>query len=176
MNDYQIQDLLASLAASMEIKFLKTGKHFEDDKDERDIYTVTIKRGSRSYTFNFGQSINASGEYVFAKHLQNKVYKENLFPANRLFMSEAEYNRIKPKLQLPTDVVKNPNYSAPDEYSVLAALTKYDPGTLEDFCGEFGYDTDSKKAEKTYNAIREEYMNMCALFNDDELEQLREIQ
>lgn len=28
-------------------------------------------------------------------------------------------------------------------------------GSFEDFCGEFGYDTDSRRAEQTYNACRD---------------------
>jgi len=31
----------------------------------------------------------------------------------------------------------------PTLYSVLACLQKYDVGTFEDFCNEFGYDTDN---------------------------------
>ena len=71
---------------------------------------------------------------------------------------------------------KNPNYSAPTAYDVLACLTKYDPGTLEDFCDEFGYDLDSKKAERVYNAVKDEYNNLCMLFSDEELAELTEIQ
>ena len=35
----------------------------------------------------------------------------------------------------------------PDAYSLFACMQKYDPGTFEDFCGDFGYDTDSRRAE-----------------------------
>lgn len=34
----------------------------------------------------------------------------------------------------------------PTMYDVLTCLTKYDPDTFEDFCSEFGYDTDSRRA------------------------------
>ena len=39
---------------------------------------------------------------------------------------------------------KNKKYSEPTAYDVLAYLTKYDPGTFENFCGDFGYDTERK--------------------------------
>jgi hypothetical protein len=68
------------------------------------------------------------------------------------------------------------NSGAPSFYDILSCLTKYDPGLFEDFCSEMGYDTDSKKAEKTYNAVRDEYLNMAKLFSDDELEAMQEIQ
>ena len=64
----------------------------------------------------------------------------------------------------------------PDSYSVLACLTKYDPGTFEDFCNEFGYDVDSISATKTYEAVGKEWAGMERLFSDEDLELLREIQ
>ena len=81
---------------------MKFGKHFLDDKDERDIYRITLKRGKIKYSFNFGQSINSS-----------------------------RYPKIKPSV-----------------YDIFACLQKYDPETFEDFCAEFGYDTDSKKPKQ----------------------------
>ena len=65
--------------------------------------------------------------------------------------------------------------SEPTMYDVLACMTKYDPGTFEDFCGEFGYDTDSRKAHKTYLAVCKEYEGICRLFNTEELEEMQEI-
>jgi hypothetical protein len=64
----------------------------------------------------------------------------------------------------------------PNNYDILCCLTKYDPGSFENFCSEFGYDTDSKKADKTYLAVVNEWANVCALFNDDEINELSEIQ
>ncbi len=63
----------------------------------------------------------------------------------------------------------------PRAYDVLACLTKYEPGTFEDFCGEFGYDTDSRRAEKTYKAVMKEWKELTYLYSDKELEQLAEI-
>lgn len=66
--------------------------------------------------------------------------------------------------------------SEPTLYSVLACLTKYDPETFEDFCGNYGYDNDSRAAEKTYKAVVKEWENMNRLFTTDELELLTIIQ
>jgi len=63
----------------------------------------------------------------------------------------------------------------PSNYDVLTCLTKYDVGTFEDFCGEFGYDTDSRKAEKLYKNVVKEYNNVKRLFSDV-MEELQEIQ
>lgn len=118
-------DLAAKgLGFSIESTFLKHGKHFIDDKENRDIYKVKIKRGRRSFTVEFGQSLNNSMK-----------------------------NRVRPTY-----------------YDILACLQKYDIGSFDDFCSNFGYDTDSRRAERTYKAVCKEYNNMARLFNDEELE------
>ena len=63
----------------------------------------------------------------------------------------------------------------PSAYDVLACLQKYDVGTFKNFCDDFGYDEDSKKAEKTYFAVQEEFKKVKALWGDS-LEKLQEIQ
>ncbi|MCM1178677.1 MAG: hypothetical protein NC347_00335 [Clostridium sp.] len=63
---------------------------------------------------------------------------------------------------------------SPTTYNILSCLQKSDPGTFRDFCLEFGYDYDSRKAEQTYHAVRKEWLNVKALFGDV-LEELEEI-
>lgn len=62
----------------------------------------------------------------------------------------------------------------PTMYDILACLTKYDPETFEDFCDEFGYDQDSRSAERIYKAVRREWGNVERLFGDI-LDKLRKI-
>lgn len=66
--------------------------------------------------------------------------------------------------------------SHPNAYDILTCLQEYDTGTFENFCSEFGYDTDSRSAEKTYNAVCEEWENVSKLFTTEQIEQLQEIQ
>lgn len=61
------------------------------------------------------------------------------------------------------------------EYDVLACLTKYDPGTHEDFCADFGYDTDSIRGLKTYLAVQKEYYDLRRIFTPEQLEAMQEI-
>ena len=62
----------------------------------------------------------------------------------------------------------------PDIYSVLTCLTKYDPENFENFCANYGYDTDSKTAERVYKAVVKEYNAVTRLFGDimDELSEI----
>lgn len=64
----------------------------------------------------------------------------------------------------------------PTAYDVICCLTKNDPGTFEDFCSDFGYDNDSRKAHKTYKAVVKEWEKVSGFFTEDELNQLMEIQ
>ena len=111
--------------------YLEHGKHFPDDKEERDIYRLSLRRGTRGFSVRFGQSIaHSTGE----------------------------------------------NVQIPRAYDLLACLTKYDPGTFTEFCREFGYSEDSRKAEKVYKACRREWDKVRRFFSTaEELEELQDI-
>ena len=68
------------------------------------------------------------------------------------------------------------NGEQPNEYDVIACLEWYTADSFEDFCDEFGYDTDSRKAEKTYKACRKQTENLRRIFpNEKHREILAEI-
>ncbi len=62
----------------------------------------------------------------------------------------------------------------PTAYDLLACLTKSNSGTLDEFCTEFGYDTDSRRAEETYLEVQREFKKVQNLFGDclSELEEI----
>lgn len=70
------------------------------------------------------------------------------------------------------------NKRKPTAYDVLASIEKYDVGSFEDFCNEFGYDmfddeTGRRNADnyKLYKAVCREYKHVESMFYDclDEL-------
>ena len=63
----------------------------------------------------------------------------------------------------------------PTLYDILTCLQKYDVGSFENFCDDFGYDTDSRSAERTYKAVCKEYEAVDRLFYDI-IDELAEIQ
>ena len=158
---------------SFEAEFLENNYHFQGDKDKRDIYSITLKRGARKYTFKFGQSIANSGFYA-----QYGRQKYNI-PIELLNKSDFELKRyVKMNLQhdfgnITRDTIVKP--IAPTLYDILSCLQKYEVGTFEDFCGDFGYDQDSRTALKTYKAVVKEYDKVCSLFSNEELEVLQMI-
>lgn len=60
-------------------------------------------------------------------------------------------------------------------YDVLTSIQKSDVGTFEDFCSDFGYDSDSRQAEKTCHAVAAEWKRVKAFFTDAEIEAMQEI-
>ena len=67
------------------------------------------------------------------------------------------------------------NFKEPTNYDILSSLQKYDVGSLQNFCDEFGYDVDSKKAEKKYIAVCKEFYKVCKIWTNEEIEELQEI-
>jgi hypothetical protein len=68
----------------------------------------------------------------------------------------------------------------PSEYDILACLTKYDPTQdIWEFAEEYGYKINSKKEfdgfSKIHEAVIKEWDMVSTLWNEEELEVLREI-
>jgi hypothetical protein len=176
MNEYlkQATDFLTKTNTTLVVEYLRSGKHFDDDDNSRDIYKCTLKRGHREYTFEFGQSIANSKRYQYK--INKLIYSQDgtgisnnmryLYPERfPKTESEARFGDYK--------IIQG---EKPNAYDVLAGMQKYEIGTFEEFCAEFGYDTDSRKAENTYKAVRDEYIMLCTLFSPSEMEELQEIQ
>lgn len=65
--------------------------------------------------------------------------------------------------------------ASPTPYDMLACIEKNDPGTFEDFCGDFGYDTDSRRAETVYQAVVKQYRQLARFLTPEELTEAQEI-
>ena len=170
MNNYdkQANDFLEKTNTSIEVEFLKVGDHFNDGV-MRDIYSVTIKRGQRSYWFEFGQSVNDSGFYAMQGKRRTDLDRSLIDKPDAL----RKIIILLPMQMIANDKIHYPK--APTEYSILACLTKHPVTTFEDFCSEYGYDEDSRKVKKIYKAVKDEWLNVCAIWSGEEIELLQEI-
>ena len=169
--EQQATEFLTATGTELKVEFKENGKHFKDDTETRDIYKITLKKGERKYSFKFGQSI------INSQYYQDKI-KERTYTLNgRCRTGGYSINDIdKYNGGLGSwNQLKLVKGTPPTAYDVLACLTKYPVYSFEDFCNEYGYDKDSRKAFKTYKAVKREWENVAILFNDAELEQLREI-
>ena len=67
----------------------------------------------------------------------------------------------------------------PSFYDLFACFQKYDVGSFEDFCSEFGYNVedagDKYHAKRIYKAVCREYEAICRLYSSEEIEEMQEI-
>jgi hypothetical protein len=131
-------------------------------------WQVTFTRqGRKPFVLTFSQSLNESWTYIE----EGKPFRKNKGLPPRLRQDcYPQSGEVQVKAHCTLYPVKNP----PSAYDVLSCLTKSDPGTFKDFCGEFGYNDDSISAFNTYRAVQEEWSAVERMFNDC-LEELQEI-
>ena len=170
MNEYleQAKNFLNNANAKCEIVYggISRNENWKE-KEKRNWYDVTITTPRGKMTFTFWDSIHNTkiSTMTFEEYAKKKL----------------KYNRVEDMSY--REKVKAKNYLArlkadtvPNEYDVLACLEKYDPGTFEDFCSEFGYDEDSKTAERIYIAVIKQYKDLTKIFTEEQMEELSEIQ
>ena len=152
--DYQKQgkDFLSKHGVKMLTKFIKNDVYFSDDKEPRDIFRITFTR-------------------CLPIKIDCKLAKNN---SGKIIINEDRRFSIKFGQSINDSTGSGSHHPTP--YDVLACLTKYEPGTFENFCGDFGYDTDSRQAEKIYKAICKEWENVYRFFTFAEIVELQEIQ
>lgn len=133
-------------------------------------YRCTLSGKGRGHvTFDFWNSYSDEEEnfFAFGQHgsLQNWVTgRENCYwDKYRVGRKYPGAPRLKKK-HLPT------------AYDLLTAIVKSDPGTFHDFCQDFGYDEDSRKAEQVYHNVVREWDKVQKFFTADELAAVQEIQ
>lgn len=166
-NEYtkQAKDFLQKANAKMTIEFAGRSINYAwEEKEQRNTYNVVITTPRGSMSFMFWDSLNNTKISLGFESWMMKEKRIN--PAGLTLMERSSYERKYKALKAE---------AVPTEYDILACLTKYDPYTFENFCSEYGYDTDSMKANKTYYAVLEEYRNIERIFTAEQLEELREI-
>ncbi len=109
-----------------------------------------------------------------AVHFEGETTKRDIYLA--VFKRKGRSMTVEFGQSLNLSNASGHKRTSPTAYDVLACLTKYDPSTFEDFCSEFGYDVDSRKAEKVYDAVCKEWANVQKIWSDKEIEALQEIQ
>ena len=152
-------------------------KYFPDDIAARATFSVTIARtGKAPYTFDFGQSLVNSYKATAGFPGEPGSYTVRDVPPwfNFSWLEEVgKAVRVKLGGKMRRVVLQQAT-TPPTAYDILASLTKNDPETFGDFCANYGYDEDSRKAEATYFAVQKEWANVRRLFSDC-LEELEEI-
>lgn len=180
MDEYekQAQNFLRDTETALTVKI--SGKQgaplWGKDGEKHGIkYDVVLKNARGSYAFPFWDSI-ASRELVdairdfqsFEGMKTGQDYRnDEIIKKAGIRLSELRYSKTAKE-----EAIKK---LVPSAYSVLACLNTYGGDTFKDFCANFGYDEDSRMAEKTFKAVQEQENNLRRLFSFEQLDALNEI-
>lgn len=63
----------------------------------------------------------------------------------------------------------------PSAYDMLSVIEKNEPGTFEDWCGDMGMDTDSRRALSIWESCVKQYREVRRFFTAEELAEVQEI-
>lgn len=161
MNEYEKQanDWAGKWGVTMTASKLGHFTHWEEDTDTRDVYEITLSRDT-------GGGVSLQMRLKFGQNLVNSRYDQT-------YSAGPYWRDVERKAN---GWPKHPG-KAPTLYDVIACIQKYDVGTFEDFCGEFGYDTDSRRALSTFLAVQAEAADFARLCgpNADMREEAQEI-
>ena len=172
MNEYvkQAKDFLEKANATMEIKFV--GCFPNDDWDngkEHNCYHATIKTPRGEMKIKFWDSLHNTE----ICNTTDRQFAEKMYRTRYECLSGSEKNRAKKLL------AEEKAKAVPTEYDILACLEKYEVGSMDNFMYEFGYEIKSVKDMtnfiNTYNAVVKEYNDLCRIFTEEQMEELREI-
>lgn len=168
MTDYtqMANDFLSKANAKIDITFI--GRAINSDWGEnalRNLYDVTITTRRGSMTVKFWDSLHNTQ----ITQMSVEDYAKSIFRMHYGCLTSCERIQASKKLKAMQNEAK------PTAYDVLACLTKYDCGSFDNFCLEYGYSNDSIRALKTYLAYSKEYEALCRIFNAEQMEELREI-
>lgn len=142
------------------------------DGESVDTYSITIERAKKHETPK-GKSISFSFDFHDSIH-DTEIRKLSPWDIETYNRTHKFQRITRAKLAQKKSEIKN----GPTSYTLLACISSesYQHDTLEDFCDNFGYDTDSRKALEIYLACQELSSKITRFFTTAELEALREIQ
>ena len=129
-------------------------------------------------TLDFLKSCNATMAFTCLGAMYNENWNDNV-KHNRYIVT---LTTPKGKMQFNfwDSFYNTVNKNQPTEYSILACLEKYDPGTMNDFFYEMGYEIhnadDMFRFLNTYNAVVKEYRDLCRIFTEEQMVMLRTIE
>jgi hypothetical protein len=118
--------------------------------------------------FKFVKNENLKNSFNLVYHVQ--IIRHYLDNAKNINLNNRGFS-----LEFTDSVSNSEKMIWLDNYSILACLTKSDPGSFKNFCDETGCDTDSISHEKIYRAVCEEWEKVSGFFSKEEILELQEI-
>lgn len=180
----ELRAYVDSLGLTYSARFIpQSASRNRDEKDKSLNWSVTLEKGRDKLTTDYMQGI---GHVPGRRDLPRTMYYEDL---------RNEYDNVSETGKYPVDPIQvhkhehgtrldvRPFYKrevlpAPDVldilYSLIADSSAADQ-TFEDWCADYGYDEDSRKAEATYRACVDIGVRLRRLLGADVLARLSEL-
>lgn len=128
-------------------------------------------RNYRQETKEFLERIGAKVKIEFIKYGNVPSWWNSSTPVN-IYRVTVSRNGESYTYRFHDSIHNTANNIKPDEYDVLSCVEKYDVGSLEDFCDEFGYDIYddygriNRNISKLYHAVVKEVDGINRVFGD----------
>lgn len=145
-------------------------KDFEMDKV--DVYPRKSHIHGKHYRCTLSKKGKGHVSFDFWNSYSDEEF--NFVRANSHSVDEKTVSRVLGKGNNMTPLINRKRRTV-SAYDLLACIQKNDPGTFEDFCSDFGYDNDSRKAEQVYHSVQAEWKKVQRLFTASEIKALQEI-
>jgi hypothetical protein len=147
----QLKELFTKI--DVQIRFTGVRKYWLDDTDYRQTVAVKIIRNNKTIEFDYGMSLKDT--WALTSDARALTLKERN-QAPQVFIFNKLIKEVKAGLL----------------YDILASVASdYFIGTtFEDFCSEFGYDSDSRKDEATYHNCLVQSAKLKTIFSADDIE------
>lgn len=162
------------IGLEIEVKLLDDSAYFpnEDKKDMVEEFKVIIKHGEKKTDFKFYNSIMERKISQYLKELGYVKYNNALFKSWMRRFHWDGYDKIKNREDL---IKKRIYYLFSSILGSVACDYNTDLSSFKEFCGNFGYDEDSRRAKKIYNLCQEQQEKLRSLnLNEEQLTYLND--
>ena len=162
---------------TIDCTYSKTRKYFTDDVEVRDVYTISISKNENDRvrtmkSFEFGNSINNSAIPSNLAKIEQNIKSVRPFNLCGFDFKPTNYAYTYASTESLITFIRK--HGKPSNYSILCALPKYEIGSLSDFCDNYGYTTDSIKANKIYTDMQELYYGFKNLIGTEAFNEFSE--
>ena len=123
----------------------------------------------KEHNLGFGATYKECGRYFEGDTAERNIYRIRIRRNN---------NGHSITFNFGQSIADTENWEKPTAYSVLACLSSdiTCPYDFEEFCGEYGYDEDSRTAERIFKKTSKFAERLNNFFREGEKEDLAEIQ
>lgn len=137
-------------------------------------YLATFRRSAKVLTIDFWNSFHDEEyNWLCEQHELSSIAVDKLFRSYGFRSIGSLW--VRPKVVSSAGKFIPKPKQVPTAYDVLACVQKSNPGTFDSFCGDFGYDHDSRRVEASWRGCCDEWNRMSEFFATGELVELQEI-